>query len=373
MDNLLKGKRILGIFHKPLVILLASVLSLGLGMPQAGPRTQEVPASEALYGSRREVACFVYHRFGDPRYPSTNISLKAFRAQLRFLRQEDYTVYTLGEAIARLRSTARLPEKSVVLTIDDSYDSVLTGAMPLLRRFGFKATLFVNTVNVGRKGYLSWAELKELAASGIELGNHSHSHAHFLNQDEPLAAFREDIVRAQQEFKAHLGLRPELFAYPYGEYTPAMERVVEEMGFQAAVTQHSGIIYPESDLYALPRYPMGGRYATPQGFKEKVKMRALRVARQEPSSTLLPRVANPPPLKLILDQGGLDLEQVQCFIQGAPDCTVEITGQRAIRIRANRPLRERRTVYTVTAPSPNGKAWHWFSHLWIQPEHKEIK
>ncbi len=348
-------------FYKPLFILLASALALGSARPQAEPS----PAPQG------EIACFVYHRFGNSRYPATNIPLETFRAQLRFLHQEDYTVYTLGEAVARLRSGARLPDKSVVLTIDDGYKSVLTGALPLLRQFDFPATLFVNTANVGHQGYLNWGELKTLAASGIELGNHSHSHAHFLNREDPLAAFRKDVAQAQKAFKAHLGFRPALHAYPYGEYTPAMTQVVEEMGFQAAATQRSGVIHTGSDRYALPRYPMGSKYATVEGFKAKARMQALRVARQEPTTTLLTELANPPSLKLILDRAGVNLKQAQCFVHGAPDCTLQRTDQQALRVQASRPLQARRTLYTVTAPSASGPSWHWFSHLWIQPERPE--
>ena len=317
-----------------------------------------------------EFACFVYHRFGDGRYPSTNISIDTFRAQLEFLRQEKYTVYTLGEAIGKLRSPAGVPRKTVVLTVDDGYTSFLTGAMPLLREFGFRATLFINSATVGHRGYMGWDELRELAAEGMEIGNHSATHPYFLDIDEEdlLSRFNEDVEKAQREIEAHIGLTPAVFSYPFGEYNLGMKRAVREMGFRAAAAQNSGIVYGGSDLYALPRFPMGGPYATLDGFRTKIGMKALRVLEEVPDSPVL-RGPNPPELKLILDTGMLNMKGIQCFVEGEPNCAIrrDPADPNSITVKAEEPLKGRRVLYTVTAPSLDGKAWHWFSHLWVQP------
>ena len=321
--------------------------------------------------SKGEFACFVYHRFGDSRYPSTNISIDTFRSQLRFLQKEEYTVYTLGEATEKLHSAAGVPEKTVVLTVDDGYTSFLTGAMPLLREFGFKATLFINSSTVGHRGYLGWDALEELVAEGIEIGNHSATHPYFLNigKEELLSEFKEDVKEAQNKIEAYLDVKPEVFSYPFGEYNLEMKRTVKELGFRSAAAQNSGIIYGGSDLYALPRFPMGGPYATLDGFKEKIRMKALKVRKQVPDSPIL-RGPNPPELELVLDPKNLNMKGIQCFVHGRPDCTIKRDSKdpNILTVQAENPLKDRRVLYTITAPSTDGKTWYWFSHLWIQPE-----
>ena len=331
-----------------------------------------VSSSDAIHSgsSPGEFACFVYHRFGDSRYPSTNIAIDTFRSQLEFLRNFKYTVFTLGDAIEKLQSAAGVPEKTVVLTVDDGYMSFLTGAMPLLREFGFNATLFINSATVGHKGYMRWDELRGLVAEGMEIGNHSATHPYFLDIDEEtlLSKFNEDVGKAQKEIEAHLGIAPKVFSYPFGEYNLDMKRAVQELGFRAAAAQNSGIVYGDSDLYALPRFPMGGPYATLDGFRTKIGMKALEVIEKVPDSPLL-RGPNPPELKLVLAAAVLNMKAIQCFVEGEPRCTIrrDPADPNIITVKAEEPLKGRRVLYTVTAPSIDGKAWHWFSHLWVQP------
>ena len=321
-----------------------------------------------------EFTCFVYHRFGDDRYPSTNIALDVFAAQLSFFRDQGFKVLTLGEALEQLDSDGGLSERTVVLTVDDGYRSFLTGALPLLRRFGFAATLFINTDSVGRPGYMTWDDLVGLAAEGIEIGNHSASHAYFLNlpASEQLSAFKKDIERAQVLFQTHLGWRPKLFAYPFGEYLPAWGGALRELGFKAAAAQNSGVVYRGSPRYALPRYPMGGPYATLEGLRQKSRMRALRLADHRLRSPLLAG-DNPPVLEVEVDPSGLNAASLQFFVQGQPQSLQrpDPADPGRLLLRADKSLTGRRTLYTLTAPSADGRVWHWFSHVWVRPEVEE--
>ncbi|MEJ2520623.1 MAG: polysaccharide deacetylase family protein, partial [Desulfuromonadales bacterium] len=125
---------------------------------------------------------FVYHRFNDARFPSTNISSEDFRTHLELLHANDFTVLTLGEVMSRLDSGRSLPPRCAVITVDDAYQTFLTDGWPLLQRFGFPATLFVSTDTVGGTDYLDWQELRQLRRQGVEIGNHSASHAYLLDQ-----------------------------------------------------------------------------------------------------------------------------------------------------------------------------------------------
>lgn len=333
-------------------------------------------ANEALAA---QANVFVYHRFGDDRYPSTNVSIEVFRRQLELLRQNDYQVLSLGQVVERLQQGQALPERCAVLTIDDGYESFASGGLPLLKEFGYPATLFVSTDSVGRPGYLGWEALRRIGGAGIEIGNHSAAHEHMAasRAGEDPAQWRErmrvDLTRSQNAFHEHLGMEPKLFAYPYGEYSLPLMQLLGELGFQAAATQHSGVVAPHSHLFALPRFPMGGSYATFEGFRDKLRMRALPVLKSEPAEVVLGG-ENPPWLTLSIDpQSDLDLSRLSFFVRGRAESGIVVDPDKpgVVRVRAAGPLTGRRTNYTLTAPAKSGGGWYWYSHLWIRPEMPE--
>lgn len=340
---------------KTVIVLLLSVLFF------------DVFGQAAIAG---QVNAFIYHRFGESRYPSTNISVEIFAQQLAYLKEQNYQVLSLGEVVRRLQVGEPLPEKGAALCVDDAFTSFAAGAMPLLREYGYPISLFINTDAVGTQGYLSWAEIKALHEEGVEIGNHTASHAYLVEKEagEDLSAWRQriaaDISKAQRQFKQHLGFEPNLFVYPYGEYSTEVVKIVKQLGFVAAFAQQSGVIHARHDLFSLPRFPMGGPFATFKGFKSKLRMKPLVVLEEEPSSPLV--LTNPPELLLRIDAEDVDMSRVNCFVQGDNRCRVEDVAGRGswYRVVADKPLSSRRNKYTLTVPGKKG-VWHWYSHLWV--------
>ena len=318
-----------------------------------------------------QVTTFIYHRFDEPRYPSTNISSEIFAQQLAVLKEQNYQVLSLGEVAKRLAANQALPDKGVALCIDDAFSSFSEVAMPILREYGYPVTLFVNTDAVGTKGYLGWAELKRLYDEGVEIGNHTATHDYLveLKPGETFSDWKnrveQDIEKAKDLYAKHLGPVPQIFAYPYGEYTPELLQILENMGFIAAFAQQSGVIHSHSQRFALPRFPMGGPYATLSGFKNKLAMKPLLVAEEDPLSPLI--LTNPPLLMLQITDSDADLRQINCFAQGENRCQAEPITERPgwFKVVAEKPLTGRRNKYTLTVRGKQG-GWHWYSHLWLQ-------
>jgi peptidoglycan/xylan/chitin deacetylase (PgdA/CDA1 family) len=325
--------------------------------------------------SNSNIACFVYHRFGDDRYFSTNISIEAFREQLTYLKQNNFRVWTMGKAAKAIRNGDIVPPKTVVLTIDDGYHSFYENGLPLLEEFGYPATLFVNTENIGNKDYLSWQEILDAQRRGIEIGNHSHGHGHFLNipsEEERKNIFISDLVTTQTLFNEHLGYTPDLYSYPYGEYDAMMQEILEKAGYLAATAQYSGVLYKGSNLFEIPRFPMGGPYATVKGFIQKSQMLAMQLSSIEPAGIVLQQ--NPPILEITIQSYCIDVEKVQCFVNGQRNCIVELHESPDVirmKIKSRDRLTGRRTLYTLTAPSKDGKGWCWYSHVWVNTEVEE--
>lgn len=324
------------------------------------------------HASAGQANLFIYHRFGEARFPSTNISLDNFARHLEILQEQDVRVISLGDLVQLLRSGTELRENYAVLTVDDGYRSFLTGAVPLLKRYGYPATLFVNTASVGGGNYLTWDEIKRISSQGIEIGCHSATHPHMVDSlpgESPAEwqrRLRTDLDMANKAFSSHLSKAPKLFAYPYGEYSPAVQALVQSAGFLAAVGQQSGVVTTSSDLFALPRFPMGGSYASPQQFREKLRMHHLPVEIISPLSPIV-KAENPPVLRFRLSGTQVNPERLQCFVPGQPQAKISRDPGAAgvYRVSAREALVGRRSKYTLTAPLKQG-GWAWFSQQWIR-------
>lgn len=319
-----------------------------------------------------DATIFIYHRFDEPRYASTHISGEVFAAQLEFLNREGYQVLPLKTVVDRLSSAQPLPEKCVVLTVDDAFHSFAATGLPALEKYGYPVTLFVSTGSVGRPGYLDWEQLRAIRERGVDIGSHGEEHLHMAeprNGETPsewARKIRRDLSRTRADFLRELGSVPDIFAYPYGEYSPELISLVQEAGYRAAVAQQSGVASRYSDLFILPRFPMGGPYATLAGFVDKVKMRGMPIEVLQPQSPVLAD-QNPPQLEIrFIEPQQLDLSRLNCFVDGQSVCEVKRVSETDPRYRivAKSELTGRRSKYTLTAPGRRG-GWYWFSQLWL--------
>lgn len=318
---------------------------------------------------------FLYHRFGDLRYPSTSIATETFRSHLQTLQDGQYQVVTLGTLVGWLQAGEPLPEKTAVITVDDVYRSFLDAALPLLKSFNYPATLFVSTETIGGGDFLDWQELARLAAAGFEIGNHSARHDYLLDRlpGEGEEAWRQrirrDLETAQRAFEDHLGFRPKLFAYPYGEFDPQLVELVREAGFTAAFGQQSGVIGAGQDLFTLPRFPMAGDYAETARFQAKLTMQPLPVVVLSPATNCLDKLENPPVLQAQVDLDGLAPDSLRCYVNGREQCDLVWTNaaEGTLEVHSTERLGGRRSKYTLTAHDGSGRQWFWFSQLWVAP------
>ena len=144
----------------------------------------------------------------------------------------------------------------------------------------------------------------------------------------------EDIRRADAILGRELGTVSRVFSYPYGEYSPAVIGLLQELGFAGAVAQHSGVVAASTDPYVLPRFPMGGDYATLAGFKEKLAMRALEVRVVNDQGPVISD-QNPPTLTLDILSAEANPASLRCFVQGREQCSLtpdpQVPGQYHVR------------------------------------------
>jgi len=222
---------------------------------EAAKRKQEETRQfVAKYGPCRNIPILMYHHIGDKKN-WLYVRPEIFRQQMDYLVEKGYTTVTLGEVVAALNSSASLPAKPIVLTFDDGYRDFFTNAFPILRERNLKATVFVITQLVDGEDYLTWEQLREIKGSGlITIGDHTLSHKDLAALPEE--EIRSQILDAKNILENNLGLKIEVFAYPYGDSNNKVTKVLQEGGFLAAVRVSRGLACAKLP-FSLPRIRIG--------------------------------------------------------------------------------------------------------------------
>lgn len=197
-------------------------------------------------GTVQTVPVLCYHRFGAGG-GKMSVPPERFAAQLEWLARNDYRVIRLSQLTAFLEGREALPQRAVVITIDDGYESVYRQAWPLLKRYGFPATLFVYTDFIGAGDALNWSQLAEMSAGGlVEIQAHSKTHRNLIERlpgetDEQYAAAIDAEIRGPREqLERRLGVAVRNYAFPYGDANDAVLAALARQRYQLAVTVRPG-------------------------------------------------------------------------------------------------------------------------------------
>lgn len=195
--------------------------------------------------SRRRLPILTYHSLDDSG-SVVSIAPPTFEAQMDALARAGFVGVTLRAAAEHREQRGEWPAQRVVLTFDDAYASVFDVALPVLHRHGFSATAFVITGHVGRhndwapppprlglKPLCTWDQLSALVEAGWELGAHTHSHPDLRGLGD--YETEREILFSRDELRRRLGCAIDGFAYPYGLFSPAAQRIVSE-NFRTACT-----------------------------------------------------------------------------------------------------------------------------------------
>jgi len=322
-------------------------------------------------------AVLVYHHVDSETPRSTSVTPERFSEHLDYLARHGFTVSPLLDVLESIQTGQAIAAKTVVLTFDDGYVSVLENAAPLLRDRGWPFTVFVSSDYVDQSygGYLNWDQLRQLAGDGATIGNHTRTHAHLVRRDTDESAsvwrqrVRTEITDAGQRIADELGdAAIPVLAYPYGEYDVSVKEVTRELGL-FAVGQHSGAIGPQSDLLAAPRYPIATGYDALEDFELRVNSRALPVQILGSERHLVDAAETRPTLALTLTAGGYRAGELACYAsnQGVMNLSPADDNPQTIMVRPRQPLRAGRTKYNCTAPSASEPGvYYWYSYLWIK-------
>lgn len=210
------------------------------------------------------VPILMYHHISDPPLGADmfrldlSVSPGLFYEQLRYLKEQGYQTISLDDLALHLTRGTPLPPKPVIITFDDGYADNYTHAFRLLKRFGYTGIFFLVTEPMDNNDpqYLSWAQVEEMHAAGMEFGPHSYNHPDMTNRGFQFVVFQ--IMAPTEAIEARTGVKCRFFAYPSGRYDQFVIDVLRSAYFWGAVVTEQGATHATGDLFTLRRVRVHG-------------------------------------------------------------------------------------------------------------------
>lgn len=241
-------------------------------------RIEKIYSKQYVLKKKYEMPVIMYHRVIEDRdeekgVHGTYITVEKFEEHMKYLKDKGYKTVTFEDLKnGNYRHRFDRGNKWIVLTFDDGYKDNYTHAFPILKKYGFKATIYL----LGTLKYNKWdverpenpeksfplmddSEILEMQEYGIEFGGHSMTHSEMSKIEKKVA--HEEIIESRDILEKKLGKKLVCFAYPYGDRDEGVREFVKEEGYEFAVATDSGDISFQEDLYNIRRigiFPTNG-------------------------------------------------------------------------------------------------------------------
>lgn len=212
-----------------------------------------------------DIKILLYHSVGkvDPQDElGTRVEKQRFFDQMRFLRDNNYNVCMLRDAVNYIKNKKVIPKKSVAITFDDGYKDNLLNAAPIMEEFNIWATFFVTVSYIGRiktspkRIWQHWkcmdlSDLKRLIKRGHDIESHSMHHVDLTKLDA--TARRAELSLSKRALESLLNIKIDFFSYPYGYFDKELQEEVGGEGYKAACSTVTGGNTETTGLYELRR------------------------------------------------------------------------------------------------------------------------
>lgn len=215
-----------------------------------------------------KVPVLFYHKINFPapeaKEKSLYVNPKNFHCQMRYLKYRRYNPIYLDELVKGMKGQIKLPPKPIVITFDDGYEDNYTVAFPILKEFGFKATIFLVTEDIGKisgvwmdsreklkTSLLNWSQIEEMNKGGINFQSHTHTHPVLtkLNSEQ----IKKELLLSRRIIEEKLQKPVNFLCYPMGDFDERVEGLVKDTGYLGALTTKRGFVKDGDDLFTLKR------------------------------------------------------------------------------------------------------------------------
>ena len=227
--------------------------------PAATPTVAATPTAfvtAPAAGKAAIVPILMYHHIQDLSGASElvqtwTVSPENFDAQMNLVAQHGFHAITMAQLVGQLRDGKPLPSRPIVISFDDGWAEQNTVAFAALKKYHLIGTFFVYTRPIDHAPYMSWAQLQEMSAAGMDIQAHTLTHPH-LRELAPDEAMKE-ISESKQILETRLGKPGIALAYPFGEYNASIIDMLKRAGYASAVTLAAGFNQRADELFTLHR------------------------------------------------------------------------------------------------------------------------
>ena len=243
----------------PLVTLLVLVLAMvvagcGVLSQKTEPTSSVPPVKEVKMVHPSGIPVLMYHKVGDDKDNDAVIREDLFREQMKFLKDNGYNPLTMEQLYEYVVNGAAVPEKPVVLTFDDGYADTYSIVYPIMKEYGFPATVFINPGDIGTR--LTWDQVREMHKNGITIANHGFQHIEMGQLSE--AKQIENITKAQEALAKEVGIKDNpWFCYPYGDKNEFTDSASKKAGIKMGMAMKSGWAHTGDNPYNILRVWVG--------------------------------------------------------------------------------------------------------------------
>lgn len=199
----------------------------------------------------RGVPILNYHQVNDEKLSPLTMRTWDFEAQMKYLADNGYHAITMDQLDDFLEKGTALPDKPVLITFDDGYEDNYTNALPILQKYGMKATVFMIADSIGQPRFMDEEQLRAMEAAGNTIESHTYSHKDLRTLSD--ADVQKELTLSKTILEQVLQHPIKYIAFPQGFSDQRIEQYTREAGYKLAVTVEAGNAKRSEDRYKIPR------------------------------------------------------------------------------------------------------------------------
>lgn len=206
----------------------------------------------------KRITILMYHYVDTDPTNEMKVPKEKFREQMKYLKDSGFTVLSLDEIYSHYMEGKKIPDKCIAVTFDDGYMDNYTNAYPVLKEFGFKATIFMIGSKINTPRHLTSEQIKELDKNGISIEGHTVNHPRL--SELPYYKQYEELSVSKNTLEEILGRKVKYIAYPYGDYDDDTILAAHELGYKMALATTRGQAHKSNGIYELHRVSISSKY-----------------------------------------------------------------------------------------------------------------
>ncbi len=212
-----------------------------------------------------KIPVLLYHSISDDN-SNMSLNLNTFENQIMYLKKNDYTSINFDEIDQNKK-------KQIIITFDDGYKDVFVNALPILKKYEFKATCFFVTNLIGqdnswdiknknflKKEIMNFNDINQWISSGMHIGSHSHNHLDLTKISEK--KLLNELEFSKKILEDKFNNNDDIFCYPYGKVNQHVYALTKKIYNKAVTTNRSRYDSYKHDLHLIPRIDMGKNFSS---------------------------------------------------------------------------------------------------------------